>query len=400
MLLYALIVSIDAFLAPRVQKLEIVREAPKAIRRGQRLESTVRVTNRTNRTYNLEIADHWPPSATLSKTPPLAQPLRPRKTLSVTTVGIAQRRGILKAGPVTLRVYGPLRLAGRQISLMPNSTSCLVTPPFNSRVHLPVKLRALKLLEGTQRTIMRGAGSEFDSLREYVPGDDIRDIDWRATARAKNPMVRTWQPEKDQKNLIFNDYGRSGAVRIADTTRFEQQIEVALLLTALAMHAGDKVTYLEFAQKISGKVTASSSSTMLKEIGKISAQTTPNLEASNFQELVKEANLHLRHQGIIFILTHLSGNLLDDGLLSACQTLRQRHIVVVVSIDEKEDTFSFIDSATPQEYLLQAGELASELESQRALKIMHQTGIRAIRGSTKDSAPKAADIYLEIKQHG
>src|SRR5690606_40202208 len=75
--------------------------------------------------------------------------------------------------------------------------------PFRSRRHLPGKLAKLQELEGQHRAMIRGQGSEFDSLREYVPGDDVRSIDWRATARRETVVVRTWRPE-DRKSTRLN----------------------------------------------------------------------------------------------------------------------------------------------------------------------------------------------------
>ena len=87
-------------------------------------------------------------------------------------------------------------------------------PPFRSRRHLPEKLSRLRQLDGQHRAQLRGQGSEFDSLREYVIGDDVRSIDWRATARLRDVMIRTWRPERDRQLLIMLDTGRTSAGRL------------------------------------------------------------------------------------------------------------------------------------------------------------------------------------------
>ncbi len=91
-------------------------------------------------------------------------------------------------------------------------------PPFRSRRHLPEKLSRLRQLDGQHRSLLRGQGSEFDSLREYVIGDDVRSIDWRATARRGDVMVRTWRPERDRRILIVLDTGRTSAGRVGGRT--------------------------------------------------------------------------------------------------------------------------------------------------------------------------------------
>ncbi|EUA24282.1 hypothetical protein I552_3330 [Mycobacterium xenopi 3993] len=99
----------------------------------------------------------------------------------------------------------------------------------------------------------RGHGTEFDSLREYVVGDDVRSIDWRATARRADVVVRTWRPERDRRVVIVLDTGRTAAGRVGfDPTardpsgwpRLDWSIDAALLLAALASRAGDHVDFL------------------------------------------------------------------------------------------------------------------------------------------------------------
>lgn len=126
--------------------------------------------------------------------------------------------------------------------------------PFRSRRHLPSKLSQLQALEGQHRTMVRGQGSEFDSLREYVPGDDVRSIDWRATARRETVVVRTWRPERDRRILLVLDTSRTSAGRVGDLPRLEHAMDAALLLTALAAKAGDRVDFLAYDRQVRARV--------------------------------------------------------------------------------------------------------------------------------------------------
>src|SRR5207302_6985653 len=114
-----------------------------------------------------------------------------------------------------------------------------VLPPFASRRFLPEKLARLRELDGAVTLNRRGQGTEFDSLREYVIGDDVRSIDWRATARGGDVVVRTWRPERDRRVVIVLDTGRTAAGRVGvDPTagdpggwpRLDWSMDAALLL--------------------------------------------------------------------------------------------------------------------------------------------------------------------------
>ncbi|WP_381007093.1 DUF58 domain-containing protein, partial [Schaalia naturae] len=121
-----------------------------------------------------------------------------------------ERRGTRTADYVSLRVWGPLGLGARQVSVAA-TVRVAVLPEFRSRRLLPSRLARLRE-EGATATILRGPGTEFDSLRDYVRGDDPRDIDWRASARARDLVVRTWRPERDRHVVMVLDTGRSGAL--------------------------------------------------------------------------------------------------------------------------------------------------------------------------------------------
>ena len=108
-------------------------------------------------------------------------------------------------------------------------------PPFDSRKHLPSRLARLRDLDGRSAVRVRGQGTEFDSLREYVRGDDVRSIDWRASARNRTVVVRTWQPERDRRVVLVLDTSRVSAGRVDDVPRLDSAMEAALLLTALAV---------------------------------------------------------------------------------------------------------------------------------------------------------------------
>ena len=110
--------------------------------------------------------------------------------------------------------------------------------------------------------MIRGQGTEFDSLREYVRGDDVRSIDWRATrahgAIRPSLVVRTWRPERDRRVVIVIDTGRTSAARIADEPRIDTAFEAALLLAALATRAGDRVDLVVFDRRVRGRVQGAS----------------------------------------------------------------------------------------------------------------------------------------------
>ncbi len=238
-LLCAALAAVDVALAADPRRVEITRTLPERALRDEPVAGELRVRNLGTRLLRARVRDAWQPTAGAPterarltvppgerRSAPL--PLRPR------------RRGELRSAFVVVRALGPLGLAGRQ-AVIDTPGRIRVLPPFTSRRHLPSRLARLRELDGNTTLQVRGQGTEFDSLREYVRGDDVRSIDWRATARAGTTMLRTWRPERDRHVVIVIDTGRTAAARVGDGVRLDAAMEAALLLSVLATRAGDHV---------------------------------------------------------------------------------------------------------------------------------------------------------------
>ena len=243
-LLVAIACIIYAALAQPVSLLRLAREGATACRLGEQVEVSLAVTNPGPRRMVGQLRDAWVPSAGASpRTHELDVPAGERRIL--TTVLAPTRRGDRRPDVVTVRSVGPLGLAARQ-GRHELPWRVRVQPPFTSRRFLPERLARLRQLDGAVAVRVRGQGTEFDSLREYVEGDDVRSIDWRATARGRDVVVRTWRPERDRHLLLVVDTSRTSAGRVGDVPRLDAALDAALLLSALASRAGDRVDLLAF----------------------------------------------------------------------------------------------------------------------------------------------------------
>ena len=235
--------------------LTVERRLPRRVLLGQRVDAELRLRNtRTTARVRGRVRDAWQPTAgapaeRLRDRHPARRGADDRPSRCCPAGGASCAREF-----VVVRSDGPLRLAGRQARL--DAPGALrVLPPFTARRHLPSRLARLRELDGNTSVQVRGQGTEFDSLREYVRGDDVRSIDWRATARSSTTMLRTWRPERDRHVVIVIDTGRTAAARVGDGVRLDAAMEAALLLAALATRAGDHTHLLMFDRVIRARVT-------------------------------------------------------------------------------------------------------------------------------------------------
>ncbi len=180
--LWLLVVTIacllDFLLAPKVDALALSRPPVGSVRMNYPTETTLAVANDSSRTVRATLRDAWQPTAGATDNRHRVR-LSPGDRTMLRTPLLPRRRGDLRAFGVTVRVPGPLGLVARQRTRdVPGFVRSL--PPFESRKHLPSRLARLRDLDGRSAVRVRGQGTEFDSLREYVRGDDVRSIDWRA----------------------------------------------------------------------------------------------------------------------------------------------------------------------------------------------------------------------------
>jgi len=393
----AVVIGTDAVLAGSVRKLGISRSGDTRIRLGQQGAVELTVTNPGRRVLRGVLRDAWQPSLHAGGPAKLAVP--PGGRVTVTTTLAPARRGDKSAGPVTVRSLGPLGLAGRQGSRVVPWT-VRVLPPFLSRRHLPEKLAMLRLLDGQHRSVIRGQGSEFDSLREYVVGDDVRSIDWRSSAKASDVMVRTWRPERDRRIVIVLDTGRTSAGRVAGVPRLDAAMDAALLLAALAARAGDRIDMLAIDRQVRARIVGASRTEVLARLTDAMAVLDPELTESNGDLIAATLLTTARQRCLVVLLTDLNSAALEVGLLPRIGLLTARYqLLVAATADPRLTELSSARTDPAAAYQAAAAERASA-ERARIAGVLAQSGVTVVDAPPDQLAPALADAYLSLKVAG
>ncbi|MFF3068601.1 DUF58 domain-containing protein [Kitasatospora sp. NPDC057936] len=398
-----LAVVADLVLAAPVRSLRLGRGGATTVRLGEPAPVELTVTNPSGRPLRARIRDAWAPSAWRPGMAGAAS----RHTLTVpggerrraTTVLVPTRRGDHHAHRVTIRSLGPLGLAGRQSShLAPWTVRAL--PPFAGRKHLPSRLARLRELDGRTSVLTRGQGTEFDSLREYLPGDDVRSIDWRASARRHTVAVRTWRPERDRHILIVLDTGRTSAGRVGDAPRLDASLDAALLLTALATRAGDRVDLLAHDLRPRVAVAGRSPSEVLPAFTNAMAYLEPALYETDMRSLVATALRMAPHRSLIVLLTGLDAGTVEEGLLPLLPQLVKRHEVVLASVaDPRLDELAAGRGTVEAVYGAAAAE-QTRADRRRTAERLTRRGVTVLDALPSRISPALADTYLALKAAG
>lgn len=393
-LLLAAIIA-DAALAAPVSALQLRRGGDTRVRLGEPATVTTTIVNTSGRPLRAQLRDAWPPSASArSARTSLCIPGGGQVQLVVTVR--PARHGDCVAERVTIRSFGPLGLAARQRGQrLPWTVRAL--PPFRSRRYLPGKLAQLRELDGQHRAVQPGQGSEFDSLREYVIGDDVRSIDWRSTARRRDVLVRTWRPERDRRIVFVLDTGRTAAGRVAGYPRLDTAMDAVQLLTALASQAGDRVDLIAADQRIRARVLAPSRTVALASVTDALATLQPELTETDWRLVATSVLAHARRRCLVVLLTDLN---FSADLLPELRALVARHELLVGAVADPR--LAELAAGRGDAASVYAAAAAARALSQRSATATQLNRLGAtVVDAPPDRLPAAlADAYLTLKGRG
>lgn len=400
----SLAILCDYALAAPVRTLRFTRSGDTSVRLGDAAKVQLTVTNSSRRRLRAQLRDAWPPSSWPAGTEQGSS----RHTLTVppgeqrrlATVLRPTRRGDRQAERITVRSFGPLGLAARQGHHSVPWT-VRVLPPFTSRKHLPSRLARLRELDGRTSVLTRGEGTEFDSLRAYVPGDDTRSIDWRATARQSAVAVRTWRPERDRHILIVLDTGRTSAGRVGDVPRLDAAMDATLLLTALATRAGDRVDLLAYDRRVRARVQGrTAAGDVLATVVNTLASLEPELVETDARGLSTAALSDAPRGSLIVLLTTLEAAPIEEGLLPLLPQLTRRHTVLLAAVSDPRITEMAKGRGTVDAVYEAAAGIQAQAERRSTAEKLQRHGVVVVDATPDSLAPALADAYLALKAAG
>src|SRR5216110_2493398 len=237
----------NARLPPRVR---IERHFGGRFAVGAETEVRIDIANHTARDISLIVKDEYPPQMKLSSAREGRVDVEAQTSASLVYELKPPKRGRFEFGSMAVRFLSRWRLVWGQTRV---DASIAVKVYPNMRRAREVELRALgtrSFVAARRKSQWRGEGRDFESLREYVLGDEMRHISWTATARRGKLVTRQYQMERDQTILIMLDAGRLMTARIENETKLDSAVHATLALMSAAARAGDNAGLLVFGRRI------------------------------------------------------------------------------------------------------------------------------------------------------
>ncbi len=400
-LLWLAALALDAAGTPAPRALDVTREAPAAFGAGRPAVVRYRWRHRARRPLTLAVRERLPEPLGGADSPTRRLTVPPREGLDELLEVVPRRRGTGSGGATAVRILGPLGLVWRQGTLLlPWDVTVFPTVPDLALRALP--LQVLRRREAGLRAIRRpGEGRLFEGLREWVPGDETRIIDWKATARRGKPIARQYEDERRQQVLIVVDAGRLLTAEVNGVPRLESVVSAALQLAHAAVEHDDNVGLMVFADTVQRYVAPARGRRALRAVLEGLARAEGRLAESDYPAAFRYLAAHNRKRALTVLFTDVIDRTASEALVAHAATLRPRHLPLAVTL--RDPALEALAAARPE---TAAGAFeraaAEELLGAReaALAEMRGRGVMILDVAPGGAGEAVVARYHQLKRRG
>jgi uncharacterized protein (DUF58 family) len=384
----------DAFKVERIMEDRFALGAPNSV--------TIKIANRSPfRGARLLVKDEYPPEMQLL-TPRVAElTISPSHVRSFGYELYPTARGDFGFGDTALRMRSPLGLAWRQYTY-PTATKVKVYPNLDEAKKYELYAhRNRELKVGQRRTRIRGHGGEFESLREFVTGDEIRHIAWSASGRRGKLITRQYTVERSQNILAMLDAGRLMTARIGSLTKLDHAINAILSIAYVAAAGGDNIGLLTFSRRVTSYLPPRRGPDQVRRVMEALYNVNPEMVEPSYARAFNFLEANWRRRSLIIILTDLVDRDASAELLAHTAMLAPRHLPLIVTISDM-DLRALVRSRPLSAADVYSQSVAEDLLRQReeALSRIRQLGGLALDVTAGRLSFELVNKYLSVKDRG
>jgi uncharacterized protein (DUF58 family) len=396
--------TVDVLRLPKPRDLEGSRSWERAPSLANRSEVTVAVRNFGDTAIRCSVVDETPQS--LRKVPPsLALVVAVRQQASGHYQVLPAERGDLAMGRLFLRYQSRLGFAERWAVVEIAQKICVLPDIELARRQALYLIRSRQVEMEKRRRRIRGQGREFESLREYRQGDELRDICWTATARRHQLTTRLFETERSQAVWIMLDAGRllraevqqpGNDVRLA---KLDYAVNAALSLAQVAMQCGDRVGVVAYGRSIQQNVPAGRGATHLRTIVDCLARVRGEPSEADHSRAARTLLTEQSRRSLVVWLTDFAETPTIPEVIEYATQLTKRHLVVFAALSQPDlaEVATRIPETSVEMYRHAA---ALEITHRRdlLLRALRQRGVFAFELVPGLLASSIVNQYLDIKE--
>jgi len=314
---------------------------------------------------------------------------------------IPKERGEYVFGGLNIYAKSPIGLVSRKFVFQKEAS----LPSYPSFVHLrKYELMALQnefLLGGIKKIRKLGHTMEFEQIRDYVQGDDIRSINWKATSKANKLMVNQYQDERSQRIYMLIDKGRTMQMPFKGLSLLDYSINAVMALSHIILKKSDRAGMMTFSQKTENKVQAEQKSGQLKKISEALYNIKTNFYESDFSRLYQDVKTTISQRSLVLLFTNFETLDAVNRQMKYLRGIARNHLLVVIFFKNSE--LNDLMNKKPENIQEVYDEIIAEkLEFEKKLIIqeLRKYGIFTVYTLPENLNIEVINKYLEIKARG
>jgi uncharacterized protein (DUF58 family) len=388
----AVVIVVDGRRAPRPRDIDVRREHDEMLSVGAANQIVLRV--HTRRHTRAHVRDECPGRARPSVTA-----WRARIPAKLAYTVTPRTRGQLDFGRTVVRAHGPWELGWRQIALGHPETVPVEANIAAVRVYEALARRGQLAELGVRTLRLRTEGTEFERIREAVPDDSLRSINWKATARTGRLMATELMPERAQPVIVCVDHGRLMGVGAGDLAKLDHAINAALLLVHVALRSGDRAGLLGFADSVSVALAPRSGQAQLRRFLDAVRPLRAGETEADYDAAFEYFSRWQTRRALVIVFTDVLDPEQGRSLIRQCIRLRRRHLPLVVTVRDPA-----IDDAARRRPLSGADAYARAVASgliadrEDTLQLLRRSGVETIDADARTLSPRLVNRYLALKR--
>ena len=398
---FVLMLLVDGIMLYRPKKGVFARrEAPDRLSNGDENPLSIYLENHYNFPVQIQVIDEIPfqfqkrdlmfrTALKVAETQILAYTLRPTK------------RGEYSFGAVNVYVKSPIRLLKRRYQFSQDKM-VVVYPSFLQMRAYELMAISSRLTElGVKKIRKIGQSQEFEQIRQYVQGDDVRSINWKATARRNDLMINAFQEEKSQNVYCLIDKGRVMQMPFDGLSLLDYAINATLVLSNIAIYKQDKAGIITFSDRMGQVLLADrKAGQMTKILNVLYKQKTRFLE-TDYEALYIHTKTYIRQRSLFLLFTNFETVTSMQRQLPYFRKLAKDHLLIIVFFENTE-LRALLDKPTytTEEIYLKTIAEKYFYEKQRIIKELGQFGIQALLTAPQNLTVNTVNKYLELKSRG
>lgn len=374
------------------------RTVSERLSNGDQNKVSIRIVNRMNFTIRVHIIDELPEQFQ-ERAFSMYKVLNARQEKQLQYNIRPTQRGVYEFGQIVLFIQSMLGLVTRRFAVSAEQ-DVAVYPSFQQLRKYQISAQAAMINEhGSKQLRKLGHSMEFEQIKEYVTGDDVRAVNWKATARKGNLMINNYTDEKSQQVFCIIDKGRLMKMPFGGLTLLDYAINSTLVLSNVCLQKQDKIGVFTFADKMGATLPASRNPVQRDKILEVLYKQQTAFLESDYEMLYMQVRSKIKQRSLLILYTNFESL---NGLkrqLNYLRSIARHHLLLVVFFENTELTrLSYAEAKSLEDVYVKTIAEKFSFEKRLIVKELQKYGILSVLTSPENLTVSSVNKYLELKK--